>query len=165
LLLSGCSFREREVRYPESGATLEGTVTYGKDKVGAALVIARNETGQAMAFVEDNGHYKLENVPLGEVNIAVDTETGKSMARGKAMAQGKAKGAPRIIDVPKQFADSAKSGIKTTVNKGANTFDIIIERWSSTGWDVPEHGEGRATATIRVHQTRTRPPFRSRSPT
>ena len=52
------------------------------------------------------------------------------MARGKAMAQaqGKAKGAPRIIDVPKQFADSAKSGIKTTVNKGANTFDIVIER-------------------------------------
>jgi hypothetical protein len=80
--------------------------------------------------VEDNGHYKLENVPLGEVHIAVDTETGKSMARGKAKAQGqgKAKGAPRIIDVPKQFADPAKSGIKTTVNKGANTFDIVIER-------------------------------------
>lgn len=130
LLLSGCSFREREVRYPESGATLEGTVTYGKDKVGAALVIVRNETGQAMAFVEDNGHYKLDNVPLGEVNIAVDTETGKSQAKGRAMAQsqGKAKGAPRIIDVPKQFADPSKSGIKTTVNKGANTFDIVIER-------------------------------------
>jgi hypothetical protein len=30
--------------------------------------------------------------------------------------------------VPKQFADPAKSGIKTTVNKGANNFDIVIER-------------------------------------
>jgi hypothetical protein len=128
LLLVGCSFREREVRYAESGATLEGTVTYGKDKIGAALVLARNETGQAMAFVEENGHYKLENVPLGEVTIGVDTESGKSQAKGRAMAQsqGKPKGAPKLIDVPSRFADPATSGIKTKVNKGANSFDIVI---------------------------------------
>jgi hypothetical protein len=129
LLLAGCS-RYREVRYPESGATLEGTVTYGKDKVGAALVIAQNGSGAATAFVDDDGRYKLTNVPLGEVSIGVNTEAGKGQAMGKAMAaaQGKAKGPPRIIDVPSRFANPATSGIKTTINEGANTFDIVIQR-------------------------------------
>jgi len=131
LLLAGCSLKDRDVRYPETGATLEGTVTYGKDTVGAALVIARNETGQSTAFVDGNGHFKLENVPLGEVNIGVNTDAGKGQAMGKAMAQaqGKAKGAPpTVIDVPSQFADPATSGIKTTINKGENKFDIVIPR-------------------------------------
>jgi hypothetical protein len=118
------------VRYPESGATLEGTVTYGKEPVGAALVIAQNETGVATAFVDDDGHYVLKNVPLGEVNLAVNTAAGKGQAMGKFMSQsqGKGKGAPRIIDVPSNFADPAKSGIKTTINKGENKFDIVIPR-------------------------------------
>ena len=130
LLLAGCFLRGGDVRYPETGATLEGTVTYGKENVGAALVIAQNQSGSATGFVDDNGHYKLENVPLGEVNIGVNTAAGKGQAMGKAMAQaqGKAKGAPAMIDVPSHIADPAKSGIKTTVNKGANTFNIVIPR-------------------------------------
>jgi hypothetical protein len=131
LLLAGCGpYGGRGIRYPESGATLEGTVTYGKDQVGAALVVARNESRTATTFVNDNGRYKLENVPLGEVSIGVDTEAGKGQAMGAfmAQAQGKAKGAPKIVNVPKRFADPAKSGIKTTITKGANKFDIVIPR-------------------------------------
>jgi hypothetical protein len=130
LLLAGCSNRYvSEVRYPETGATLEGTVTYGKDKIGVALVIAQNSSGSATSFVED-GRYKLTNVPLGEVNIAVNTEAGKGKAFGEAMAaaQGKAKGAPRIIDVPARFADPNTSGIKTTISAGANNYDVVIPR-------------------------------------
>lgn len=128
LLLAGCA--GGGVRYPETGATLEGTVTYGKDKVGAALVIAQNDTGSATAFVDDNGRYKMENVPLGEVSIAVNTDAGKGQAMGRIMAQsqGKGKATVRIIDVPSRFAEPAKSGIKTTINKGANVFDIVIPR-------------------------------------
>jgi hypothetical protein len=126
LLLAGCAPTGK--RYPETGATLEGTVSYGKDKVWAALVIAQNDSGAATGFLDDNGRYKLENVPLGEVNIAVNTEAGKGQAMGKIIAasQGKGGKAPKIIDVPKEFADPAKSGIKTTINKGANTFNIVI---------------------------------------
>jgi hypothetical protein len=129
VLLAGC-FGVREVRYAETGATLEGTVTYGGEKVGAALVIAQNASGAATAFIDDGGRYRLENVPLGEVNIAVNTQAGKGQAMGKAMAQaqGKAKGAPKIIDVPGRFAQPATSGIKTTVTKGSNEFNIIIPR-------------------------------------
>src|SRR5262249_25173629 len=127
LILAGC-FGAGYVRYPETGATLEGNVTYGNNKLGAALVIAQNASGAATAFVDENGHYKLENVPLGDVNIRVNTAPGKGQAMGKmtAQAQGKANGAAKIIDVPKQFADPNTSGIKTTINKGANTFDIVI---------------------------------------
>ena len=129
LLLAGCS-RYSEVRYPETGATLEGTVSYGKDRVGAALVIAQNSTGAATAFVDGDGRYKLTNVPLGEVSIGVNTDAGKGKAMGEAMAaaQGKAKGPPKILDVPRQFADPTTSGIKTTVNKGENAFDIVVPR-------------------------------------
>lgn len=129
LVIAGCRFGS-EVRHPESGATLEGTVTYGNDKVGAALVVAQNGSGSAQAFVDESGHFKLENVPLGEVSIAVNTEAGKGEAMGRAMSQasGKAKGAPRIVDVPKKFADPATSGIKTQINKGANSFNIAIPR-------------------------------------
>ncbi len=45
VVLAGCRIGKGDVRYAETGATLEGTVTYGKDKVGAALIIAQNETG------------------------------------------------------------------------------------------------------------------------
>jgi hypothetical protein len=126
LLLTGCG--PSGVHYPETGATLEGTVAFGKEQVGAALVIAQNDKGSATAFVNDDGRYKLENVPLGEVNIGVDTVAGKGMAMGKlqAAAQGKAVQAPKLIDVPSQYADPSKSGIKTTIKKGENSFNIVI---------------------------------------
>jgi hypothetical protein len=129
LLLAGCGPRVHEIAYPETGATLEGTVTYGNEKVEAALVVAQNESGSAAGFVDENGRYKLENVPLGEVSLAVNTEAGKGQAMGKIMAQSQGKGkAPKLIDVPKNYADPAKSGITTTINKGPNTYDIVITR-------------------------------------
>jgi hypothetical protein len=128
LFVVGCG--PSGVRYPETGATLEGTLTYNNDKVGAALVIAQNDSGSATAFVDDDGHYKIENVPLGEVNLGVDTEAGKGRAMGNLMAQsqGKAKGAPKMIDVPVKYRDPTTSGIKTSIKKGENKYNIDISR-------------------------------------
>jgi hypothetical protein len=128
LLLAGCG--PGGIHYPETGATLEGTVSYGGEKVEVALVIAQNATGSSTAFIGDNGRFKLENVPLGEVNLAVNTDAGKGAAMGSMMArsQGQAKDAPKIIDVPAKYADPATSGIKTNISKGANTYDIVIPR-------------------------------------
>ena len=128
LLVTGCG--PGGIRYPETGATLEGTVTYGQEKVGAALVIAQNDGGAATSFVDDDGRFKLENVPLGEVKIGVDTEAGKGQAMGRlqAASQGKAASTPKLVDVPGQYAEPSKSGIKTTIKKGANTFNIEIPK-------------------------------------
>jgi hypothetical protein len=128
LLLAGCGPKGK--RYPETGATLEGTVKYGEDTVGVALVIAQNDSGSATAFVDDNGRYKLVNVPLGEVNLAVNTEAGKGQAQGRFMAQSQGQGqaAPKIVDVPKEYFEPSTSGIKTTIKKGENRYDIVIPR-------------------------------------
>ena len=119
-----------EARRPETGASLEGTVKYGKDTVLAALVIVQGPNGSATGFVGEDGRYKIQNAPLGEVNVAVNTDAGKGkmMSQMMSQSQGKAKGAPRIVGVPKKYFDPAKSGIKTTVNKGENTFDIVLPR-------------------------------------
>jgi hypothetical protein len=105
-------------------------VSYGKDRVGAALVVAQNASGSATAFVDEDGRFTLTNVPLGEVGIGVNTKAGKGQAMGKLMAQtqGKAKAPPRVIDVPDKYADPVKSGLKTTINSGENDFDVVIPK-------------------------------------
>jgi hypothetical protein len=121
---------ERGVPPPDSGATLEGTVTYGGQKVAVALVIAQGSDRGATGFVSDDGHYKLSNVPLGEVHLAVNTDAGKGQMMSRVMAQGRGKprALPRVVEVPAKYFDPTTSGIKTTVNPGPNTFDIVIPK-------------------------------------
>jgi hypothetical protein len=131
LVLAGCS--KRLVEVPLTGATLEGTITYGKDKVLVALVTVQGEGGvAATGFVGDDGRYKILNAPLGDVSIGIDTEAGKGQMMSKVMARavGKEKGAPlpKAIDVPAKFGDPNTSGIKTTIEKGENKYDIVIPR-------------------------------------
>jgi len=118
------------VRRPETGATLEGTVSYGDQKVMVGLVIVQNDKGSAQGFIDDEGKYKLENVPIGEVNIAVNTDAGKGQLMSRAMSQskGKAKGLPRVVELPPKYQNPGQSGIKTSVNKGANEFNIVIPK-------------------------------------
>jgi len=140
LLLAGlglgpvaCGPHVSEVRRPETGATLEGTVTYGTEKVTVALVIAQGEGAgaSAQAFIGDDGRYKLDNVPIGEVHLAVNTAAGKGQLMSQVMAQsqGKAKGPPKVVvEVPAKYGDPTKSGLKTTVAAGPNTFNIVIPK-------------------------------------
>jgi len=120
VVVSCTSFRYKPL--PESGASLEGTVTYGKDKVPAALIVVAGKDGSATGNIGDDGRYKVDNVPLGEVTIAVNT----SAARAQAMAARADRVALKFVDVPAKYRDPINSGIKTTVVKGTNTFDIVI---------------------------------------
>jgi hypothetical protein len=43
-------------------------------------------------------------------------------------AKGSGKTTVKIVKVPEKYFDPEKSGIKTTVNKGNNTYDIVIPR-------------------------------------
>jgi hypothetical protein len=49
LLAASCGYGVREERLPESGATLEGTVAYGGEKVQAALIIVAGERARRPA--------------------------------------------------------------------------------------------------------------------
>ncbi|HYJ59537.1 MAG TPA: hypothetical protein VEW64_09365, partial [Methyloceanibacter sp.] len=69
--IASCSSNKIET-LPETGATLEGTVTYGKESVPAAMIIVAGDNAPAATgMVGPDGRYKVENVPLGEVKVGV----------------------------------------------------------------------------------------------
>jgi hypothetical protein len=41
---------------------------------------------------------------------------------------GRRKAAPKFLTVPTKYFDPATSGLKTTINKGINTYDIVISK-------------------------------------
>ena len=124
-----------ESRLPETGATLEGTVTYGGETVPMALVVVVSPKGQATGQIEE-GRYKVENAPLGDVNIGVNTEAVKGQMISQQMAQsykGPGKGgtrapAPHLVEVPSKYWEAEKSGITTTVKRGKNTHNIVLSK-------------------------------------
>ena len=131
-----CGCRVPEVRLPETGATLEGTITLGGNSVPMAMVIVMGASGSATGFVGDDGRYKVENVPLGEVKIGVNTDAvrgqliSQSMARSYKGPDGKS-GAkpppPKFVAVPAKYFEPASSGISTTVKSGTNTYDVVLK--------------------------------------
>ena len=110
LALAGCALLTascgnkfvKEERLPESGATLEGTVTYAGRKVPFAQITVASSTAQAMGRIDEDGRYKVENVPVGEVKLAVNTAAGKGelMSKNMAQSQGKARTLPKVVEVP-----------------------------------------------------------------
>ena len=137
LLLASCSGSHRAERLPETGATLEGTVTYGGEKVPFAMVLVTSSNAQATGKVGEDGKYKIDNVPLGEVKVGVNTTAAKgdymslSMSRSYKGPEAKGKASapmPRFIDVPEKYADPDKSGFHTTINAGSNTYDIVVPK-------------------------------------
>ncbi len=61
----------------------------------------------------------MQNVPLGEVRIGINTVAVKAAA---------ARTGSKVVEVPGKYIDPTKSGITTTVNSGSNTFDIVIPK-------------------------------------
>lgn len=127
----------RQTSLDETGATLEGTIKYGTDDVQFAMVIAQTESGSATGKVGSDGKYKLQNVPLGEVLIGVNTDAATGDFQSAAMAggsykgpeaKGKAKVDIKFTKVPANFFDPKTSGLKTTVKTGTNTYDIVIPK-------------------------------------
>jgi hypothetical protein len=134
---ASCSPQGRVEPLEETGAYLEGNITYGGQPVPLAAVIIVPAGGGAgtTGFADDDGHFKVPNVPPGEVKIGVDTNAAKGPMMGRAMAGSdpKAKGGkraipPKIVDVPKKYQSPETSGFQTTINKGSNTFDITIPK-------------------------------------
>lgn len=127
----------RPVTLDETGATLEGTIKVGTEDVQFAMVIAQTATGSATGKVGPDGKYKLQNVPLGEVLIGVNTDAATGDFQSASMAggsykgpesKGKAKVDLKFTKVPAKFFDPTSSGLKTTIQKGTNTYDIVIPK-------------------------------------
>jgi len=129
LVLASCSTGRYEP-IPETGATLTGTVTYKKELLKAGLVLVQGKGAGANGEIGEDGRYEVKNVPLGDVTVAVNLGAARGKLIGQAAAN-KAQGgkAPevKLPNIPGKYADVATSPLKTTVNKGQNTFDIVID--------------------------------------
>jgi hypothetical protein len=130
ILLASCSTAGRFEPIPETGASLSGTVTYKKEPVRAGIVLVQGATAGAQGKIGEDGRYRVENCPVGNVTIAVTTGAARGEMMGKAAAQ-KAKGekvsTPRIVTIPAKYADPAKSPVKTMIEKGSNEFNIVMD--------------------------------------
>lgn len=122
---------------PESGATLEGTVKAGGEQLQFAMITVKSGNGTSTGKIGDDGRYKVTNVPVGEVQVAVNTSAAMGDYTSAAMGAGAMTGGPdgktgrkktevKMIHLKEQYFDPATSGLKTTVNAGANTFDIEL---------------------------------------
>jgi hypothetical protein len=125
------------VALPESGTTVSGTVTYNGKPVHFALIIVQAVNGGAVAngSIQPDGKYEVKNAPVGEVKVAVNTDAGKgelitAQMQGGMYTGPDGKKAKRVsIDynqVPKKFQSPETTTITTTLNKGDNTFDIVV---------------------------------------
>ena len=133
LLMASCKGNPT-VYLETTDATLEGTVTYRGRPVPYALVIAAAPEGQgttpaATANADAQGRYRLTSVPLGQVEIGVNSEAGRGMMMGQMMAasQGAGGETPTFVDVPNKYFNPTTSGVTTTISDGPNTFDIELE--------------------------------------
>lgn len=134
LVTTACS--ERGESLPETGATLEGTVTYNGEPIQFALVIITSSNWSSTGRIEDDGKYRATNVPLGEVKVGVNTDAGRgdfmtaSMSQSYQGPEAKKGGRTSIkfLEVPKQYHDPETSGLKTTIAKGNNTYNITITK-------------------------------------
>ena len=138
VLATSCSKNGPEVPMESTGASLEGTVYYGESPVANAMIILATQGPGAKSMsgmADDDGHFKLDNAPVGQVLIGVNTDASKGMMMGKAMAgtnplekKGAKASVQKVTDVPKKFHDPINSGLKTDVNRGSNKFDIKIPK-------------------------------------
>lgn len=136
LVAVGCGQVAYEI--PDTGATLEGAITFNGTPIPLALIIVRSQTATADFVVREEGKYKVPSVPLGLVKIGVDTEAmrGEVISRGMASAykgpDGKMKEDQakklKFVPVPARYADPETSGLEFEIKKGSNTFDIILTK-------------------------------------
>src|SRR4051794_15988129 len=108
-LLAGC-LGVKEEKLPQTGATLEGTITYGTEPVHYAQVMVSGGGQAVTGKVGEDGRYKVENAPLGEVTVAVNTKAAMGDFQVRARQAGVDKGpdgkgkaavsVPKYVDVP-----------------------------------------------------------------
>ena len=86
LATASCGKFTREERLPDSGATLEGTVQFGGEPVQFAMILVQTQNGSATGRIGDDGRYRVENVPLGDVKVGVNTAAAQGEFQSKMMS-------------------------------------------------------------------------------
>jgi hypothetical protein len=119
-------------------------VTYkGEPLAGGSVLIVDPAGGFHQAIIEDDGSYSIPQVPVGDAKVAVtytDPQVGDYIrekvgggAVGSKSARAVRKEVPRKLDesklkkIPEHYSDADKSGLKTAIQAGQNTYDIPLK--------------------------------------
>ncbi len=128
-LTVGC----RSSRAPQH-ADVSGKVLFqGKPLPGGQITFVAVKGGfSAVGTIDENGEYQVK-APLGEVQISVTNRMlqprggEKTMGRlAKAQAPEGASVKGRYVQIPPQYEDPQKSGLKYTVTRGPQTHDVEL---------------------------------------
>jgi hypothetical protein len=106
---------------PTTGS-VSGKVTLNGAPLAAGVVLFSNaKTGVgASATLDASGAYRIESIRTGEYQVAVQPPPAPAPHEMQPGA------APPTTDVPAKSQDPATSGLKATVEKGANTADFAL---------------------------------------
>ena len=128
VVLAGCS-SEPPVGSVAGLVTLDGKPVEG----GAVSLLAATGGTPVMADIGTDGRYKADNVPAGQVLVAVISPPPEGDA-AIVKNQG-AKGPPPVpkpkVQYPQKYSDSGTSGLRVTVKplaEGLVTFDIPMKK-------------------------------------
>jgi hypothetical protein len=116
LNLVGCSGKSAE-----STTSVEGVVKYkGAPLPGGRITFSSaKEKGKiAAASINNDGTYKVNNPPIGEVKIGVE---------GPSPPSDSSKGNKPLVVLPKDYANPDKSGLTYTVKEGSQTFNVELK--------------------------------------
>jgi hemoglobin len=106
--------KKSEEKGAEDAGTVSGKVTYKGVPVPAGTIAFHPKEGKAIsAKLSEDGSYSADMVPPGEYAVTVETDSVKPPAK--------------FVKLPKKYAGPETSGLKYTVVKGKQAFDIALE--------------------------------------
>lgn len=133
LAMTGCG---------SSTGTISGKVSY-KDaplKGGNVTFLTKDKKVSRLSEIQEDGSYKIEKMPAGEVLISVETASlkpppasrfvnappaGANAPPGYKAPDFKEK-AKRYVEIPEMYSDPDKSKLTYTVKGGEQNFDIKL---------------------------------------
>ena len=145
LLSAGCSSGN-----PNTPARIKGSIKYKGQPITAGQVrlVSKDGGGAGKGDIKADGTYAVNELPVGEMTIIVDTEVANPNPEKKEYKGGDGKnvmptyappgageyerkklakaGVGSYTKIPAKYADPAKSGLSHTLVKGDNTKDIDL---------------------------------------
>ena len=125
-----------------SPGNVSGKITYkGALLKGGTITFSHVDKQKTyLSEIGEDGSYTIRDVPIGQVQVTVETESLKERARVRinpvpADAQGNPNPKPgdpkdllnRYVQIPKKYSNPGESGLEYTVKSGSQDFPIDLK--------------------------------------
>jgi hypothetical protein len=118
-LLSGCN---------RDTAVLTGTVTFDGKNLPQGLIAVRTDDGRSANGNIENGVYRINDAPLGDVRLLVQSLSPPPLVVPPSAKVDPVKHAINMMAIPERYNDFATSSLSTTLIAGDNKLDLKLEK-------------------------------------